>query len=214
VLKNLYSLLIQREITSLATLLDQRKTIRLVRLLSAQNGGLLNYSNLAREGGLSDHELRGLLNLLEKTFTIYILSPFFTNKKREVIKNPKVYFIDTGLRNAIIEDFSSLRPDKGVLYESYVFEELLKADLTFHFWRSKSKAEVDFVVKRDHSIIPIEVKAGHPQITRSFRSFIQRYQPDRAFVVNSEVRDEGKLEATLVRKVFFSEVVDLVKEIA
>lgn len=101
---------------------------------------------------------------------LQLLKPFYTNSKLEIVKNPKLYFIDTGLRNAVLENFSALRTDRGALYESFVFQELLKQDFTCYYWRSKSKAEVDFVIKKDGAIFPIEVKAGQGQTSRSFRS--------------------------------------------
>ena len=151
----------------------------------------------------------GLKSLVGRAFTFYLypfsFREFLRAKNEKLVQLVGNIALQTELKK-LAEEFVIF---EGVLYESYVFEELLKADLTFHFWRSKSKAEVDFVVKQNHRVIPIEVKAGHPQITRSFRSFIQRYAPEKAFVVNSEVQERGKIEATFVRKVFFSEMVNL-----
>ncbi|RMF61599.1 MAG: ATP-binding protein, partial [Calditrichaeota bacterium] len=107
VLKNLYNLLIQREIVSLAKLLDQQKTIALVRLLAVQNGNLINYNSLASDCSLTVHQLKGLLDLLQKTFVVKLVPPFFTNKSLEIVKIPKVFFVDTGLRNAVLDNFST-----------------------------------------------------------------------------------------------------------
>ena len=206
ILKNLYNILVQREITSLATLLEQQKVVRLIRLLAVQTGTMLNYTNLASDSVLSLHEVRRFLDLLQKTFIIQLVPPFFTNKKLEIVKNPKTYFIDTGFRNAVLDDFSNFRPDMGTLHESFVFEELIKQEFQPYYWRSKSKAEVDFVIRQNHTVIPLEVKTGTGKISRSFRSFINQYHPEMAFLINREVQEEQVLNNTRVKKIFFGQL--------
>ena len=73
---------------------------------------------------------------------------FFKNKRTEIVKNPKVYFIDTGIRNTVINDFRSLadRTDKGSILENGLAMQFIKQETTFNFWRDKKKNEVDFVL--------------------------------------------------------------------
>ena len=122
---------------------------------------------------------------MEKSYLIKIVPPYFTNKTKEIAKQPKIYFIDTGLRNVIIGNYRTELD--GRLFENYVFTELIKLDLLhkINYWRTKAKAEVDFIVKNNEEIIPIEVKlhAEPNKIERSLRSFIKRYRPKRAIVV-------------------------------
>ena len=209
ILKNIYNLLVQREIAGLTKLMNQQKIITLVRLLALNTANLINYSHLAQQSSLKFTELKGLLSLLEKTFVANLIPPFFTNKRLEIVKNPKVFFIDTGLRNAVINNFSILRPDIGALYESFVFGELLKQDLKINFWRSKSKTEVDFVTEYDGEHIPIEVKYGQSKITRSFRSFIEHYHPRVGFVFNNQINNQTVINNTVVCQKYFSEIIHL-----
>ncbi len=209
ILKNIYNLLVQREIAGLTKLMDQQKIISLVRLLALNTANLINYSHLARQSSLKFAELKGLLSLLEKTFVVNLLPPFFTNKRLEIVKNPKVFFIDTGLRNAVINNFSILRTDIGALYESFVFGELLKQDLKINFWRSKSKAEVDFVIEYEGEYVPIEVKYGQSKITRSFRSFIEHYHPRVGFVFNNQINNQTVINNTVIYQKYFSEIIHL-----
>lgn len=211
ILKNIYHLLAQREIASLSKLMNQQKVITLIRLLSLRAANLISFTQLSQQSSLKFNELKSLLSILENTFIIKLLSPFFTNKRLEIVKNPKIFFIDTGLRNTVLNDFSLLRTDLGALYESYVFSELLKQDLEFNFWRSKSKAEVDFVIQHDGEHIPIEVKYGQSKITRSFRSFIEQYHPKLGIIFNNQIHEQASIGEIPVHKKYFSEIICLKK---
>ncbi len=213
ILKNLYNLLIQREIVSLAGLLNYQKVIKLIRLLTVHSGSLLNFSTLSKEIGLTIEEVKRLLFLFRSTFVVETVEPFFTNKKLEIIKNPKLYFLDNGLYNAILNNFSELRPDMGVLYETFVFQELLKQDLAVNFWRTKAKTEVDFVLQTDGRLIPIEVKMRDASLTRSFRSFLQKYRPAEGYLFNLSEHSELQVETSRVYKRFLPEIIHF-KEIA
>lgn len=207
ILKNLYNLLVQREITTLAGLLNHQHVVSLIRLLAVYGAKLINYTTLAKESGLKYPEVKRLLSLFQKTFIVELLQPFYTNKKLEIMKNPKLYFIDNGLRNAILNDFSTLRADMGILYESFVFQELLKQGLSVHFWRTKGKAEVDFVIRQDGQTIPVEVKMRHPAITRSLRAFVERYSPPVGFIFNLEEQERVLAGKTVVEKQHFGEII-------
>ena len=122
---------------------------------------------------------------MEKSYLIYRAHPFFTNKKKEIVKQPKIYFVDTGLRNVIAQNFD-VKID-GKLFENYVLTELLKMDLTPKYWRTKTKTEVDFIVEKDNNIIPIEVKiqATVGKIEKSLRAFIEHYHPKKAVIISA-----------------------------
>lgn len=136
------------------------------------------------------------LGILEQTFVISSIKPFVGNKRSEVTSNPVYYFIDNGFRNYALDDFTPVlnRQNCGLLIENLIFQELLKYKLqnfltyTIHYWRTTSGAEVDFVLKRGISeLLPIEVKFKNlstESITRSYRSFLQAYQPKMGIVIN------------------------------
>jgi len=91
---------------------------------------------------------------------------------------PKVYFYDTGVRNAIISDFSALnaRIDKGALFENFIISELIKqnsytdAGYNFYYWRTKQGSEVDIVLERVNKLIGVEVKYKRGKINRAFKN--------------------------------------------
>jgi predicted AAA+ superfamily ATPase len=157
--------------------------------LAQDPGALLKIEDVASHLGVSRPTVKKYLDAMEKSYLIHLMRPFFTNKRKELAKQPRVYFLDTGMRNAITKDFDKV--PTGHLFENYVMTELLKMGLAPKYWRTKSKAEVDFVVERGREVVPIEVKlqVGR-KVGSGLRSFIGRYAPETAIIVGLK-GDEG-----------------------
>jgi predicted AAA+ superfamily ATPase len=109
VLRNILNVYLLRDVRDLMGLGDDYKMISLMKALSLQTGNVISYQELSQITSLNFSSLKKNLNLLEKTYIIGLPKPFFTNKRIELVKNPKVYFYDTGLRNAVIDDINSCR---------------------------------------------------------------------------------------------------------
>jgi uncharacterized protein len=179
---------------------------QLLRLLAGQVGSLVNLSEWASILGISRDTVASYLDILESSHLITVLSPFAGGKRAELTARPKVYLLDTGLRNRLLHDFRPLeeRTDAGPLLESWVATELWKAlpeGATLHFWRSASGAEVDFVIAQGERVLPVEVKAdrrGRPSLSRSLRSFLDAYKPATALVVNSGLAHRDRAGETEV----------------
>jgi len=174
---------------------------KLLSLLAAQTGGLLNQQILSINTELGRTALQNRLELLRNTFILYFIQPYFTNKIKEIAKNPKIYLADTGLRNALLDNFSIMpqTPEFGKMTENFVVMELLKnpdnaftMDGGVNFWRTRQKQEVDIILRRENKLIPIEVKGGNClKIPSGLKSFIRQYQPETAYVLNwSIIKDE------------------------
>jgi len=165
---------------------------RLLRLLAGQVGSLVNFSEWGSILGIGRDTVASYLEILESSHVITILPPFAGGKRAELTSRPKVFLLDNGLRNQLVNDFRPReeRADTGPLLESWVASELSKAlpeGATLHFWRSAAGTEVDFVVVRGEQCLPIEVKAegrGRPVLPRSLRSFLDAYHPPVALLVN------------------------------
>ena len=181
VLKNIYNTYFLKEIKEILNLKDDHKLSKLINALALQIGNIINYNELSDLTGFHHKELLDHLNILEKTFISIRSQPFYTNKRTELVKAPKIFFVDNGFRNVVIKDFQPIanRQDKPFLYENFIASEIIKAGLDVRYWRTKSGAEVDFVVEKNGKALPIEVKSElkRPKITRSFASFIERYKP-------------------------------------
>jgi predicted AAA+ superfamily ATPase len=191
ILEEIYSSYIEKDIIGLFEIKNRLGFSRLVKLLAGQTGQLVNIAELSNNLNLDRQTIERHLNALEKTFIIKPLIPFFRNPRQEVIKQNKIYFTDTGLRNFALENFEKIdsRIDGGLILENEVAKELnnnLKTFEKIRFWRTKQGAEVDFIVIFQDKIIPLEVKLNlrKPTLSRSLQSFIQKFNPAFGFMVN------------------------------
>jgi len=166
----------------------------LVKVLASQVGNILNVSELCSLLSCNRETIERYLDILKDTFVIFLVNAFTSNKRSEVKYANKVFFTDVGLRNLTLKNFSPTptRTDVGSMSENMVFSEMQKnVGLLdeIYYWRTKSKAEVDFIYSRENRIIPIEVKTGSATIgtlTRSFHSFIATYNPQKAIFLNKD----------------------------
>lgn len=136
---------------------------RLIRLLAIQSGGLLSIQSISKESNLDMRTLKRYIQILKDTFIIDILPPLFSNKRKELKKMPKVFMMDTGVRNSLIENFTPFknRTDKGELIETQCFSALKPDEFSsqqLYFWRTQDGKEVDFVSVINGKYIPYEVK--------------------------------------------------------
>jgi predicted AAA+ superfamily ATPase len=199
ILRNIFQIHLLRDVKDILGLVDDYKMLSLVKVLALQAGQAVSYDELANLSQQNTPAIKRQVNFLEKTYIASFLRPYFRNKRTELVKNPKAYFLDAGLRNAVIKDFKPVndRQDKGALYENCVFSELLKRDRQVKYWHTKSKAEVDFVVD---DRIPLEVKSvlSRPTIGKSLHSFMAKYQPDRGFILNESFFEDLRIGRSTV----------------
>jgi len=200
ILRNIYSTYFLKEIKETLNLPSDYKLSRLLNALSLQIGNMINYNELSSLTGFRHPELLSYLNILEKTFICIRSRPYYTNKRTELVKSPKIFFYDNGFRNIVLKNFQPLenRQDKGSLYENFAATELAKKQLEIRYWRTKSKAEIDFIVEKNGRIIPIEIKSAIPKITKSMLSFIEHYRPKKAIVLSEHSSSKKSIKNTHV----------------
>lgn len=202
VLRDLAETMILKDVSRTFSIEDIENLERLVKYLSINIGNIISYETLSTALGISFLTLKKYLDALEKSYLIKRVYPFYTNKLKELSKRPKIYFIDTGLRNSILNNFSS--DVSGELFENYVMCELLKSGIEIKYWRTKSKIEVDFVIERDGEVIPVEAKINEEKIGRNLQSFIKLYKPKKCLVI----RYKGKEKVRKFNgcRVFFTDI--------
>lgn len=181
---------------------------KLLGLLAHSSGQLINYSQIAADCQISVSTVRHYLDVVKQTYVVAELTPFVGNKRTELTSNPVVYFIDNGFRNYAIRNFGdpTYRSDLGLLVEGLVFQEIYKfitqqfLNYSIHYWRTKSGAEVDFIIrKNEENILPVEVKyrnLASPKISRGYRSFLAAYKPKVAVVVSKNLSGIERIEDT------------------
>lgn len=204
-LGEIYQGYVERDIQSLLQLEKTTAFVTLMQLIASRSGYTINYSDLAQKTGLSTPTVKNYLWYAEKTFISQVVRPYFTNKEKEIAKAPAYYLWDLGMRNFLLGRYDDVT-DKGMQFQNFVFrllEEKFREGITrIHFWQSKNQAEVDFVIHQGLKLLPVEVKAGNLKkttVSRSFRSFLDKYQPAEAWVVNRSFRNETKIGKTRVR---------------
>lgn len=150
---------------------------KLFKILASQVGSLVNSSELASTLGVSKTTIDNYLYVMQKSFHLVLLKPFFKNVRKELTKMPKVYFLDLGLRNFFRGNFDlySLREDKGSLLENAVLRQLLERHNLeeIKYWRTIQKKEVDFVVGENQAY---EVKSQLRNLKiKNYQLFGQSY---------------------------------------
>lgn len=191
-----------QDIKSLLGLATGDELMKIARFLALQIGNLVNFSELSDISGMPHKEVVRHINILEKTFILSLIRPFFINRRTELVKNPKSYFVDLGIRNFLISDFRKLRDrnDAGAVMENYARNMLAARGFKTDYWRTKSKAEVDFVVADKGDIYPIEVKYGSKKIIgKSFYSFLEKFNPKTGIILTRDYSDEETIGKTKVK---------------
>lgn len=123
---------------------------KLFRLLADQIGCMVNINELTSTLKSSKTAVNNFIYIMRKSFHISLVSPYFSNLRKELTKMPKIYFNDFGLRNTFLNNFNSLenRDDRGEILENMIYNKLLENndEITINYWRTVDQNEVDFVV--------------------------------------------------------------------
>lgn len=184
ILKNLFTTVLLKDVFASFGIQDQNTLEKLSQYLAAHMASELNYDAAAKNLSISVPTVKKYVDALEKSYLVKRCPPFYTNKNLELVKLPKLYFIDTGMRNAVLNDYPSALENNGRLYENYVFSEITKSGFNVQYWKSKSQAEVDFVILQKGKPTPIEAKTYAPAtVPKSLFSFIEKYKPKNAYIV-------------------------------
>ncbi|OGW52971.1 MAG: ATPase [Nitrospirae bacterium RBG_19FT_COMBO_55_12] len=187
----------------------------MIRMLADRIGAMVNLNELSSTAGISVQTVKNYLSYAEKTFIIRRVTPWFRNLRSEISKSPVMYFNDLGLRNFALRRFGGYTAlhEAGFLFQNLIHQLLLDKTrgegATVHSWRTKDKAEVDFIIHGDDGVIPVEVKCREikgGEIGRSLRGFVAKYRPKEAWIVSLGAHEDVKLEKTRARFIPFYEL--------
>lgn len=161
---------VERDVRQILQVKDIILFERFIKLIASRIGQLINYSSLACDVGVSAVTIREWIAVLEATYIIFRLEPYFENFGKRLIKSPKIYFTDTGLACYLlgIDTVEQLIKDSlyGNIFENWVIVELMKArynqakDPRLYFYRDITGKEVDLLFQQGSRIIPIEIKSS------------------------------------------------------
>jgi predicted AAA+ superfamily ATPase len=174
------------------------KMLDLLRLLAWQIGSEVNTHELSKTLKMDHQTIESYITMLEQAFVIYRLPAYHTNQRTELKKAKKIYFNDTGIRNAIINDFRpvEVRNDTGALFENYIINELRKQNeysqtfARFYFWRNIDQREIDLIVEKNNQLHPYEIKWNPEKKVNLTKSFSNIYGKIDLNVVHRENFDQ------------------------
>ncbi len=176
---------VERDVRALINLKDLNRFQQFLTLLAGRVGQIVNYTSLASDVGVSSTTIREWVSVLEASYILFILPPYFENLRKRVIKSPKVYFADAGLAAHLLSVTSPAQaardPLRGGLYENLIIVELLKARLNrglrpeMFFYRDTHGNEVDLVIRRGGRLVPVEIKSAST-FTGEFLTGIERFR--------------------------------------
>lgn len=158
-LKQIINTYLKKDIRDLAKIGDINKFNKLLKILASQSGSLLNVLELANTIGIARPTLEKYLTILENTYIIKLISPFFRNLRSELTKMPKIYFEDLGIKNILEKGvFPKTLEGKDLETTIYsLFRKRLNPEC-LHFWRTSQKEEIDFVIESGTKLSVYEVK--------------------------------------------------------
>ena len=187
---------VERDLPALGVSADPMVMRKLLTMLAHAQGGLANLNQFAGALGLSQPTVARYADILEQSFLLRRLPPYFRNIGKRIVKAPKLYLRDTGLLHHLLNidslDALGSHPIRGASWETFVLEDLLRREAVAnphsvaHFWRTAGGAEVDLLLERGGQLHAVEVKtarAGSPYLARGLRAIMQ---------------DTGALSATII----------------
>lgn len=164
---------------------------KILKALALQIGSEVSYNELSRLVGVDKITVKNYIDILEKAFIIFRLKPYSRNLRTELRKLRKIYFYDTGIRNAIINNFNSLdlRNDKGALWENFLISERFKRNynqnrhIDNYFWRTHTQKEIDYLEEVDNILYGYEFKFNDKKKSSS-RLFKEVYKDSHYQIIN------------------------------
>lgn len=168
---------------------------KLLVALSLQIGSEVSYNELAQTVGTDSKTVERYVDLLEKCYVVFKIPALSRNLRNELKKSKKIFFYDTGIRNAVISNFSpvELRGDMGALWENFFIMERIKFNayhgkrVNYYFWRTTEKQKIDFVEEENGLFSIFEMK-WNPKLSRTKfpQNFIDSYSPKEMHIVTPD----------------------------
>ncbi|GHS99793.1 ATPase [Synergistales bacterium] len=176
---------LERDVRSMTAVQNLSAFQTFIKLAAGRCGQILNLSSMGIDAGVSHNTAKAWLSVLQASFIVFLLQPFYKNYNKRLIKSPKLYFYDTGLAARLLgitnHEQLALHPLRGGIFESFAVSEVLK---NFHnnakspgcfFWRDSAGHEVDMVIEDGTKVFPVEVKSGKT-IASDFFNGLRRWR--------------------------------------
>jgi uncharacterized protein len=205
VLASIFDLYVSKDLVDYLKIEKIKNAKTFIKLLAVNNGGEVKFNSIGQAAGINEKTVRNYIELLKETFLINVITPWFSNRDKEIVKMPKIYFFDSGVRNFFVNNFNpmDMRSDASYLFEGFIISELInngEPNDLIKFWRTKNKYEVDIILERFAKPLPIEIKfknklsSGDFKGIRHFRSaYPDSGSPYMINLYNNTIKNDIKL---------------------
>ena len=193
-LKQLSDSYLYKDILMWERIKKPEKLVKLLQALALQLGSEISYNNLANLLSMDNETVEKYIQILEQTYVIFRLPAFSRNHRKELKRGRKIYFVDNGIRNAILADFNlpELRNDLGALWENFIISERMKylhynkIWVNSYFWRTQDQQEIDYIEERDGKLCAFEIKWNPRKRPFLSKSFSNTYPEHTFSFINPE----------------------------
>jgi uncharacterized protein len=204
---------VERDVRQIKNVHDLNTFQKFIQLCAGRIGQVLNLESLSNDCGVDQKTIRSWISLLEASYIIFLLHPYYKNFGKRLIKSPKLYFVDTGIACSLLniknDQELSAHYLRGGLIESFVISDLFKQYYNLNtkpslfFWRDHSGNEIDCIVEQALSLAPIEIKGGQTINNDYFRQFdylkkIENFPASQNFVVYAGTENQSRHLADVV----------------
>lgn len=199
---------IERDVRQLKNISDLLIFEKFMRLLAGRTGQELNYTSISVEVGVDVKTIQSWLSILVSSYIVYLLPPFYKNYNKTIVKRPKLYFYDTAIACSLlgihkIEHLQS-HPLRGALFECLIITEIIKQKNntgnkeSLFFWRDKTGREIDLIIDKSSSYVPVEIKSGktiHNEFFKNLRYWLKLTEEKHGKIIyagdDNQKRSEG-----------------------
>ena len=204
---------VERDVRLIKNISDLNTFQKFIKMCAGRIGQVLNLSSLGNDCDITHNTAKAWISILEASYIIFLLKPFYKNFNKRLIKMPKLYFYDMGLACSLLgiqnQDQFHTHYLKGGLFESFVVSEIIKArfnqglPLNCYFWRDKTGHEVDCVLEIADTLVQVEIKSGKT-VTDDYFDGLKYWQKivgrtkQRSYVVYNGDEDQKRTAASLI----------------
>lgn len=222
--RNYYETYVERDVRRLINIKDISLFRKFMKLCAGRMGQIFNASQLANETGVSVNTIKSWVSVLETSFIIYLLPPWFDNINKRLVKSPKLYFCEIGLASYLLGITNPAQvqrdPLRGGLFENLVINDIVKKyynsglDANIYFYRDKHGNEIDMLLTRGNELIPVEIKSSqtyHREFLKNI-NYIKKIYPDRikkSYLVYDGVQEQKSEGNNLVNYLNISKEIEL-----
>ncbi|HNZ26577.1 MAG TPA: ATP-binding protein [Spirochaetota bacterium] len=191
VLKEITKSYLYKDILQFNNIRNHYALEKLLKALALQAGNEVSYTELAQIVGIDKKTIETYIEILEKSFIVYRLNPYSSNRRNELKRMRKIFFWDTGIRNALINNLNSfdIRNDVGTLWENFAINEMIKNSANdgisknSYFWRNLQKQEIDYIEEINGSLTCYEIK-WNKDTSKKPKEFMENYKVENINIIN------------------------------